>query len=178
MEARRVYENLTVLSYPDPRLRKICQPVTTFDADLRALAERMFVLMREHRGVGLAASQVGVLKRLFVANATSDPQHDRVYVNPVIEERDGSAEAVEGCLSLPDIEASVTRSLRCRIRAQDVDGAPFELSGEELIARVWQHEIDHLDGMLILDRMKPADKIATRKALRDLEADFDARRRL
>jgi peptide deformylase len=168
-------DKLTILVYPDPHLRKKCRPVREFDDDLRALADRMLELMREAGGVGLAAAQVGVSKRVFVMNATGEPDGDRAFVNPVIVERYGTRETEEGCLSIPDVRVQVRRALGCRIQAQTPEGEPFDLEGEELIARIWQHEVDHLDGKLIIDRMGPGDRIATRRLLRDLEDKYKAR---
>lgn len=170
-------QKLEILFYPDPRLRKRCAPVQEFNGRLASLAAKMTELMHAARGVGLAAPQVGVLLRLFVANTTGKPEDDRVFVNPEIVEPEGAKEAPEGCLSLPDIEVQVRRAMRCRVRALDLSGHPFEIAGEELPARVWQHETDHLDGVLILDRMGPADRIATRKRLRELEAEHRERLR-
>src|SRR4051812_7283766 len=99
----RMYEDLKIIFYPDPRLSKMSKPVTAFDQKLRELAARMFVLMRENRGVGLAAPQVGLNIRLFVMNATGKPEDDRIYVNPELSEPLGEEEAEEGCLSLPQI---------------------------------------------------------------------------
>lgn len=164
--------NLKLIHYPDPRLRKAGAPVTRFDEKLAAVAQRMLELMRAHRGVGLAAPQVGLAMRLFVMNATDDPQRDLVFVNPAITQREGVADAVEGCLSLPGVEVTVRRAASCRIEALDVAGRPFEMEAGELVARVWQHETDHLDGVLIIDRMGPTDGIANRKALAALEADY------
>lgn len=166
---------LTLIKYPDPRLRRRCEPVTAFDDELRALAARMLAIMREHKGVGLAAPQVGVPLRLFVMNITTRPEDDCVVVNPVI--RDGSAvrEAEEGCLSIPDVFVKIRRPSRCRLLAFDEHGRPVEREGEGLLARCWQHETDHLDGVLILDRMGPSDEIATRKTLRELEAAYRER---
>lgn len=168
----RELEKLTILKYPDPRLRKKCAPVTEFDESLAALAARMLELMKAAPGVGLAAPQVGVLKRFFVANLTGEPGADQVYVNPEILDREGAHEAEEGCLSLPDIYVTVRRARKCRIRAQTLSGAPIDRVAEELEARVWQHEVDHLDGRLIIDKMGPSDQIATRKLLKSLEAQY------
>src|ERR1700748_38254 len=105
-----MYEDLKIILWPDPRLRKIRQPVGTFDDSLAALSARMFELMREARGVGLAAPQVGLNIRLFVANATGEPGDDIVYVNPTLSDADGEEEAEEGCLSLPKINGHILRS--------------------------------------------------------------------
>lgn len=160
---------LTILHYPDPRLRTPCQTVTEFGAALAALAARMLELMREAKGVGLAAPQVGAMVRLFVMNTTSDPENVGVYVNPAIRNPSGSTEAEEGCLSIPQVNVQVRRATRCTLVAQDLQGRPVELQGADLVARVWQHETDHLNGVLILDRMGPGDRIATRKTLKALE---------
>ena len=169
-------DKLTVIHYPDPRLRKPCAPVTRFDADLAAFATRMLELMHAGRGVGLAAPQVGVLKRMFVMNHTDDPKDDMVLINPEIRDMHGSREAEEGCLSLPEVYVHVRRASRCRVVAQDVRGEPFEREGEDLLGRIWQHETDHLNGILILDRMGPSERIATKKRLTELEAEYKASR--
>lgn len=165
-------ERLRILEYPDPRLRQRCATVTEFDESLARLAERMLELMREARGVGLAAPQVGILIRMFVMNHTGEPGDDRVYVNPELHGMTGSETAEEGCLSIPDVHVQVRRALRCRLVAQDLNGQRIERFGEGLEARIWQHEIDHTHGILILDRMGPSDAIAVRKQLRELEARF------
>lgn len=166
---------LTIRRYPDPCLRKVCEPITEFDDDLKAFARRMFELMREGRGVGLAAPQVGVLKRLFVMNHTGEEQDGRVFVNPEIRDLRGSQEGEEGCLCLPDVYVKVRRAAACTIRAQDLDGNPFEIEADALFGRVCQHETDHLNGVLILDRMGPSDRIATKKRLKELEAEYQAK---
>jgi peptide deformylase len=165
-------QELTIVHYPDPCLRKVCEPVTEFDDELAALAARMLELMHAGHGIGLAAPQVGLLKRMFVMNSTGEPTDDAVFVNPEIRDMHGSREAEEGCLSLPEIYVQVRRAARCRIVAQDLNGQPIELEGEDLQCRVWQHETDHLNGILILDRMGPSDRIATRKRLKELEAAY------
>ena len=170
-------DDLRVIRYPDPRLKKKSQPVTVFDETLRQTAARMFELMREHKGVGLAAPQVGLNIRLFVVNATGKPEDDRVYVNPVLSDADGDEEAEEGCLSLPDINVSIRRpTARVLMRAQDLDGKPFEEVGEGFVTRVWQHENDHLNGVMITDRMGPVAKLAYRKKLKEMEDEFNSGR--
>lgn len=169
-------KHLHIVHYPDPRLRKVCARVTVFDEELAALAARMLELMEGGRGVGLAGPQVGVLKRLFVMNATGQPEDRRVLVNPVVRDLHGSVEAEEGCLSLPGIDVTVRRAQRCRVTAQDVHGRAFELLAEDLVARICQHETDHLNGILILDRMGPSDRIATRKTVRALEQSYKGTR--
>ncbi len=167
---------LKIVTYPDSRLRRSCQRVDVFDERLDGLAARMLKLMHESNGIGLAAPQVGLPLRLFVCNITGEPGDDRVYVNPEIDEADGLAAMEEGCLSLPDVRVTVRRPSRCMIRAQDLRGQSFEQSGEGLLARCWQHETDHLDGRMIVDYMSEADKIANRRILRQLEAQYQAAR--
>lgn len=165
-------KNLQVIHYPDPRLRKHSTQVTDFDDTLAALVDRMLELMETGKGVGLAAPQVGINRRLFVMNATGEPGDQRALINPQIREPHGSAEAEEGCLSLPGVNVNVRRAQRCRVTAQDLQGRPLEFEAEDLIARICQHETDHLNGVLITDRMGPSDRIATRKILKALESQY------
>ncbi len=161
-----------IVLYPDPCLRKKCEPITVFDDALAELAQRMLELMHAGHGVGLAGPQVGVCRRLFVANPTGEPGDDRVFVNPVLSDLAGSVEAEEGCLSIPEVHVQVRRARICRVQAFDVTGQPFALEGEDLPARIWQHETDHLDGRLIIDRMNATDQIANKKPLAELEARY------
>lgn len=165
-------ERLRIVKYPDPVLRKPAQPVTEFGDALAQLAARMCALMHEQKGVGLAGPQVGLSLRLFVWNPTGQPQHDRVCVNPVLSDLTELVEAQEGCLSIPDVNVTVRRARSARIAAQNDQGEAFELEGEDLTARIWQHETDHLDGKLILDYMSQSDEIANRKVIKDLEARY------
>jgi len=166
--------NLSIIRYPDPRLREPCRTIERFDSTLAELAGRMLTLMREGGGVGLAAPQLGLTVRLFVCNATGEPEDDEVYVNPALDGLSGSVEAEEGCLCLPGVVGPITRAQECAIRAVDLQGNPVERSGADLEARIWQHETDHLDGRLIIDRMSPAAKIANRRALKHLEQQFNS----
>ncbi|HSU67148.1 MAG TPA: peptide deformylase [Tepidisphaeraceae bacterium] len=162
-------DELKIILYPDPRLKKRSEPVTVFDDNLRDMVVQMFKLMRESHGVGLAAPQVGVNLRLFVMNPSGEPGDDQVYINPVLSDGDGNDDAEEGCLSLPDIRVKITRDKAITIRAQDLDGTPFEQSATGFVTRVWQHEFDHLNGILITDRMGPVAKMTHRKRLKELE---------
>jgi peptide deformylase len=173
LSARRMFEDLKIIHYPDPRLRKQSKVVEAFDDALRALASRMFELMRAQRGVGLAAPQVGQNVRMFVMNPTGKPEDDRVYVNPVLIEPDGEEEGEEGCLSLPNINANVLRSRTLTIKAYDLSGQAFEQTESGYVARIWQHENDHLNGVLILDHMSPVAKLGARRALRELRDKWD-----
>src|SRR5438045_2950782 len=142
-----MFEELKILQSPDPRLKRMSEPVTAFDERLRALAARMIELMREAKGVGLAAPQVGENVRMFVMNPTGEPGDNRVYVNPVLSDpAGGEEEAEEGCLSLPGINAQIVRNKTLRMDAQDIEGKALTDTQSGFIARVWQHEFDHLNG--------------------------------
>ena len=169
-----MYEDLQIIQYPDPRLKKVSQPVEKFDSSLKELANRMLQLMRDARGVGLAAPQVGQNIRMFVMNHTGDPADDRVYVNPELTEAEGSEESEEGCLSLPGLNVRVVRDKTMRMHAKDLDGNDIDQVETGYIARVWQHEFDHLNGTLITDRMGAVAKMAARKILRELEDKYAA----
>lgn len=169
-----MYDDLKIIFYPDPRLRKISEPVTRFDDDLARLASRMLELMREERGVGLAAPQVGINLRMFVMNHDGKPENDRIIVNPQLLDAEGHETDEEGCLSLPHIRAQIDRSTKLVLRAQDVTGRPIEQTGEGFIARIWQHETDHLNGVLLLDRMGFTARMGVRKKLKQLEEDYQA----
>lgn len=164
---------LTVIKYPDPLLKRRAAPVTEFDGSLASLARRMFELMHENKGIGLAAPQVGISIRMFVVKLPDEGAQELVFVNPRIVEPEGAVVAEEGCLSLPEVFIEKRRAARCGIVAQDVNGKPIEMKGEGLLARVWQHETDHLDGKLIIDYMSPSERIASKKKLRELEEEYE-----
>jgi peptide deformylase len=171
---------LAVVLYPDPTLRRETRAVEAFDSALRATVDAMLARMFASRGVGLAAPQVGLSQRLFVFNPEGDPERpelSRAVVNPMITARGGRrVRAEEGCLSLPQIYAEIERPERCTMRYQDVTGATHVEDFEGFEARIVQHEFDHLEGVLIVDRMTPADKARHRAALDELRADFRAER--
>jgi peptide deformylase len=151
-EARRQLALAQIRQYPDPVLRLKAQDVQEFDDDLVQLVERMKRLMQDARGVGLAANQVGVLRRVFVIQEAED-EEPRAIVNPMIVDRSEETEADdEGCLSMQGVVVGVERPVRVRIEARDEQGNAVELELEELPARVAQHELDHLDGVLMLER--------------------------
>ncbi|MGB0768438.1 MAG: peptide deformylase [Phycisphaeraceae bacterium] len=163
-------DQLAIVSYPDPVLRIRAEPIAVIDDEIRTIASRMLELMHAAPGVGLAAPQVGLPLRLFVANPTGEPEDDRVYINPeLIDPQPGKAARDEGCLSLPNITVEVHRPEGITIRARNLDGDPFEETADGLLARIWQHEYDHLDGVLIIDKMSPMDRMANRKAIKELE---------
>lgn len=162
---------LRIIHYPDPVLRRPAEPVERIDETVRAVAERMIELMHEAEGVGLAAPQVGLSWRLFVARGEDQDDPTEVFVNPALELHRGALVArEEGCLSLPGITAEVRRPDTVTLSAVDLDGRPVQREQSGFLARVWQHEFDHLEGVLIIDRMSRMDRIATRKALKELGA--------
>lgn len=165
-------ETRRIIAYPDPVLRKKCEPVREFGEALERLVERMRFLMHEQNGVGLAGPQVGLPLRIFIWNPTGDPAQDRVSINPVIENLVGQVEAEEGCLSIPDVTVRVKRASTAKLTAMDVDGSTYTLEGENLAARIWQHENDHLDGRLILDYQSPGEEITNRRVLKDLTSKY------
>jgi peptide deformylase len=167
-----MYEDLKIIHYPDPRLKKISVSVKQFNGDLALLAQRMLELMREARGVGLAAPQVGLNIRLFVTNHTGKPEDDRVYVNPTIFDAEGEEAAEEGCLSIPTLSVEVVRATSARINAKDVTGAPIDQQESGYVTRIWQHELDHLNGILLTDRMGPTAEMENRKMLKELEDKY------
>jgi len=169
-EAKRRLALAQIRQYPDPVLRLKAQEVQEFDADLAQLVDRMTRLMEDARGVGLAANQVGVLRRVFVIQA-ADEEEPRALVNPAVVERsEENEDEEEGCLSLQGVVVPVERSLSVRIEARDAEGNPVSLELEGLPARVAQHELDHLDGVLILDRTTPEGRREALAVLRQAAA--------
>lgn len=154
---------LEIRTFGDPVLKTRAAPVDTFDESLSRLAEEMLATMREREGVGLAANQVGRLKRILVA-AVEDEEY--VVVNPVIEEvADTTEQGPEGCLSIPGIQVEVERATGISLSGQDLSGAPLRIEASGLVARIFQHEVDHLDGVLILDR---TDRDSRKAAMREM----------
>lgn len=157
---------LTILEYPDPRLRTKAAPVAAVDDAIRQLLDDMFETMYAAKGVGLAATQVNVHRRVLITDISTDRSEPRVFINPQIVERDGSTEAEEGCLSVPGIFDTLrTRAERVRVRALGRDGQPFELDTDGLLAICLQHEIDHLDGKLFVDYLSELKRNRIRKKL-------------
>jgi peptide deformylase len=154
---------LDIRTFGDPVLKTRAAPVETFDESLANLAAEMLVTMRAHEGVGLAANQVGRLKRILVAG-TEDEEY--VIVNPLVGDGAGTTEKeLEGCLSIPGIQVQVERPTSLTILGQDASGAPLRIQASGLLARILQHEMDHLDGILILNR---TDRESRKVAMREL----------
>ena len=169
---------MEVTYYPDPVLRAKARPIEEIDDDVVARVKEMFEIMYERRGVGLAAPQVSWSVQLCVINPTpEDRSNELVCVNPVIVDASGEEIAEEGCLCFPDMHGNVQRSTHVTVRYYDLDGRRMEVAAEDLMARIYQHEFDHLKGRLIIDRMTPASRAAVQGRLKELEREFKARRR-
>lgn len=165
-------KSLSIVCYPDPVLKRKCDPVEAFEPGLRDLAVRMIELMRQAEGVGLAAPQVGVPIRLFVFSLAEEPGAEQVCVNPKLSALDGADEKEEGCLSIPGVMVNMRRATKAILDAFDLTEKPFRRVSKDLEARVWQHEMDHLDGRLVIDNMSATDEIGNRRAIKQLVADY------
>lgn len=162
---------LPIRTLGDPVLREPARPVERFDAALRRLADDMIETMREAPGVGLAAPQVGRSVRLFVFDVGEGP---RAVANPVLSGHEGEQVGEEGCLSIPGLYFPVRRALRVVAEGVDLGGDPLRIEGEELVARVLQHEVDHLDGVLFIDRLDEEERRRAMAALRDQQLGLAA----
>ncbi len=152
--------------YPDPVLRKVAKPVTLFDGELERLVSDMAHTMYTSPGVGLAAPQVGLSERFFIIDITSPRRESlHVFVNPRIVHREGAITWEEGCLSFPDVRTDVDRSRFVKVEAQDVKGRAFALEAEGLMAVAIQHELDHLDGRLLIDNMSIIDRALLKRKM-------------
>lgn len=180
---------LFVVHYPAPVLRSKAEPIEVTD-NVREVARVMVELMRRHEGIGLAAPQVGLPWRMFVTHVPASDDRDahgewpeaqdlpEIYINPVLKDPSRELEAYEeGCLSLPDIRGRVSRPERITIEATGLSGKRFTKQAAGLLARCWQHEMDHLDGVLIIDRMSQIYRLKNRSAIRDLERQVDVPRK-
>jgi peptide deformylase len=160
-----------IVKYPDPILQKPTEPVTEFNEELRALVDDMFESMYAAHGIGLAAPQIGISKRITVIDLSfqKNPEEKIVLINPEIIHKEGKQSEEEGCLSLPEIREKVSRAEKVRVRAQDVNGKWFELDGDELLARAFQHEIDHLDGILFIFRVSALKRDLLLRKIRKMQ---------
>ncbi|WP_435103141.1 peptide deformylase [Arhodomonas sp. AD133] len=159
---------LDILHYPDPRLRTVAEPVDEVDDEVRRLVDDMFETMYAAPGIGLAATQVDVHRRVIVMDVSDDRSDPRVFINPEIIARDGDAESEEGCLSVPGYYESVHRAEHIRVRAIGRDGEAFDLEAEGLLAVCIQHEMDHLEGKLFVDYLSELKRKRVRRKLEKL----------
>jgi peptide deformylase len=162
-----------IVKYPEPVLQQPGEPVTDFDAGLRQFVADMFETMYAAQGIGLAAPQVGISKRITVIDLSlgKDPRQKLVLINPEVIFSDGRLYEEEGCLSFPEIREKVVRSAKVKIRAQDEQGKWFEMDGEELLSRCMQHEIDHLDGMLFIFRISALKRDLALRQIRKMQRE-------
>lgn len=171
--------DLVVITYPHPTLRYVAKPIRRVDAKLKQIAARMIELMYENRGVGLAATQVDLPIRMFVMNASGqrDEGEELVLINPVITKPRSNEEAEEGCLSLPGIHGNVVRAKTIHVHAYDLSGNEFDQDVSGFEARIIQHETDHLDGTLFIDRLKEGAINEIADDIDSLVTDFRSRQR-
>ena len=164
---------LKIVTYPEPVLSQPGEPVTEFDDNLCKLVADMFETTYASQGIGLAAPQVGVSKRITVIDLSmgKDPKQKLVLINPEITSHEGRLYEEEGCLSFPEIREKVVRSARVHIRAQDEYGKWFEMDGEDLLSRCFQHEIDHLDGVLFIFRMSALKRSLNLRKIRKMQQE-------
>ncbi len=168
---------MKIVHYPHPALRHQAKPVPSIDKELHLNIGRMMELMYEAKGLGLAAPQVALPFQLLVMNITGDaakPECEEVYLNPVIVERRGTIDDEEGCLSFPGVYQKIRRAKTIKIHAYDLKGQAIEKVVTDLEARAWQHEIDHLNGVLFIDKMGAIAKLTSRTAVKNFERVFRA----
>jgi peptide deformylase len=156
---------LNILHFPDPRLRNKAEPVKVVDNTIRTLVDDMFETMYQAPGIGLAAVQVNVLKRVLVIDISEDKDHPLCFINPEIMESEGKEKMEEGCLSVPGIYENVSRAERIKVRALDRNGETFEMEADGLLAVCIQHEMDHLEGKLFVDYLSELKRQRIRKKL-------------
>ncbi len=166
---------MKIVHYPHPALRHRSKPITSISKDLRLHVGGMMEAMYEARGLGLAAPQVALPYQLLVMNITGDPkqpEREEVFINPQIVERKGFMEDEEGCLSFPGLYQKIRRSKTIKVRAYNLKGELVEKVVSDLEARAWQHEIDHLNGVLFIDMMGPIARLASRSTVKSFEREF------
>jgi peptide deformylase len=163
---------LKIVHYPHPSLRHKAVPLTGIDDNLRTIAYAMLDLMYTHNGLGLAAPQVGLPFQMFVVNYAGDPEKkeaEGIYINPSILDKKGTMEGEEGCLSFPQLYQKIRRAKTVRVHAYNLQGQQVELELTDLPARLWQHEYDHLHGVLFIDKLGTIGKLSARGSLREFE---------
>lgn len=164
---------LKIVKFPEPVLSQPGEPVTEFNDELRKFVADMFETMYAAQGIGLAAPQVAVSKRVTVIDLScgKNPAEKLVLINPEITFREGKQYEEEGCLSFPEIREKIQRAFKVKLRAQDENGEWFEMDGEELLSRAFQHEIDHLDGILFTKRMSPLKRDLVMRKIRKMQRE-------
>ena len=166
---------LKIVQYPHPALRYKSKPITRVDDELRSIVREMFELMYAAKGIGLAANQVNLPLRLFIINTKGDPEtgEELVFLNPILSAPKGSDEAEEGCLSIVEVNAQVARPEQVHVTAYDLTGNEFDRTVNGLLAKAIQHETDHLDGVLFIDRISESSRKQIDGELEDFEIDHN-----
>jgi len=163
---------MKIVTYPDPVLMRKAAPIEEIDNNICEIAQKMLDTMYDACGIGLAAPQVGLSKRLVVLDATGQKTGERVFINPQIIEERGETVEEEGCLSFPDVMGKVIRSQYVTVTAYNLEGKKLEIKAEGLLSRVWQHEIDHINGRLFIEMMTPASRIANQQKIKEFELAY------
>jgi len=166
-------EKCRITHYPAEVLGKQAQPVEKIDDNIRQLVEKMYEVMRQNKGVGLAAPQVGVPLRLFIISLDGSRENVKVFINPTVTPDDQLDAMEEGCLSVPGIYTKIRRYKKAKVTATDLDGKEFTEEGEGLYARALQHEYDHIEGLTIVNRMGQTAKISHRKQLKKIQEQHE-----
>ncbi|MCH9023392.1 MAG: peptide deformylase [Planctomycetes bacterium] len=164
--------DLNIFKYPAPILSQVAEPVREITPWIGDLAARMIELATEVSGVGLACPQVGLGLRMFITCLPEEKEEPKVFINPCLSDFEGFSEMEEGCLSLPGIQVMLSRPESCVIEAWGLKGEKFVIQAADLLAKIVQHENDHLDGKLIIDRIGTVARIAQRKAIKQLEREY------
>jgi peptide deformylase len=167
-----------IVQFPHPTLRRVSKPLKKVDKALKLMVQEMFDLMYQARGIGLAANQVDLPFRLFIVNLTGEKGQgdEMVFLNPVLSAPKGRSIAEEGCLSFPQLYHPVARPVQIHISAYDLSGNPIDRTVEGMLARVIQHEFDHLEGVLFIDRIEPGDHKVVEPALEEFALEFAGHR--
>ena len=163
---------MKIVTYPDPVLMRKAAPIEEIDNNICEIAQKMLDTMYDACGIGLAAPQIGLSKRLVVLDATGQKTGERVFINPQIIEERGETVEEEGCLSFPDVMGNVKRSQYVTVTAYNLEGKKLEIKAEGLLSRVWQHEIDHINGRLFIEMMTPASRIANQQKIKEFELTY------
>lgn len=163
---------MNIVLYPDPVLRQKAKPLKEINKEVFKKVEEMMELMHQAHGVGLAAPQVGWSVRLFIIDVDGSSHGEKVFINPTIIEETGEFTKEEGCLSFPGIMSKIIRAQRIKARAYNLRGQELEIVAEGLAARAWQHELDHLNGELFIDKMSPSNRLAIAHRLKEFERTY------
>ncbi|MBU6390801.1 MAG: peptide deformylase [Planctomycetota bacterium] len=163
---------MNIAIYPDPVLRQKAKHLTEINRETYQRVEEMLELMYQAHGIGLAAPQVGWSVRLFIIDANGSSAEEKVFINPTIIEEVGEVNKEEGCLSFPGVLSKVARAQKIKAHAYNLKGQKIEIEAEGLAARAWQHELDHLNGCLFIDKMSPANRLAISNQIKEFERAY------